>query len=137
METYLKEQYGVFEDEQYLLSESDIKDYFKGNGYEWLDCGQGYYQDEADLIVKIDEKFYDVHISAEIGSSKQDRGDRSYYVERITDVAYKEIPKPELKPLSHSTIHIDATAEQLMWLLDQLKERNIKHSIFDVTFLEV
>lgn len=135
MEAYLKDQYGVFEDEQYLLFESDIKDYFVNCGSEWLDCGQGYYQDEADIIVKVDEKFYEVHIEAEVYSSKQDHGDRLYYVDRITEVIYKEIPKPIPKPLYKATISIDATAEQIVMVLGHLKEHNIKHSMAHLPIL--
>ena len=97
MEQYLIEDYGVFENKNYLTKEEDIESYFKDNSYDFFDCGQGYYQDEAEAICCIGDKFYKVKIKAEIGSSKQDRGDRLYWVEDIESVTYEEIEKPKPK----------------------------------------
>lgn len=58
MEDYLKEQYDVFEDKKWLTKEEDIGDYFLDNGREHFDCGQGYYQEEVELICKVGEAFY-------------------------------------------------------------------------------
>ena len=93
MEQYLKDQYNVREI-SYLKSEDDIVPYFMEDPYDYFDCGQGYYEDEVEVIVKIKDKFYSVKITAEIGSSKQDRGDRLYFVEGAESVEYKEIEKP-------------------------------------------
>jgi hypothetical protein len=38
MEKYLKDEYNVFEDEKYLTKETQIEDYFKDCGQEWLEC---------------------------------------------------------------------------------------------------
>lgn len=97
LEEYLIKQYNVHEDKNYLQDESDIEDYFKDDGYDYFDCGQGYSQDEADVIVHIANKFYLVTMEAEIGSQKQDRGDRLYFVEDIVNVEHREIDKPERK----------------------------------------
>lgn len=97
LEEYLIKQYEVHEDKSYLQDVSDIEDYFKDNGYDYFDCGQGYYQDDADVIVHIANKFYLVTMEAEISSQKQDRGDRLYFVEDIVRVEYREIDKPEKK----------------------------------------
>ena len=96
MEQYLIEQYNVIEDENYLTSEEQIESYFKDYD-EIFDCGQGYYQEKATVTCKIGDKFYEVDIYAEIGSAKQDRGDRLYWVEKIDEVVYEEVPKPEEK----------------------------------------
>ena len=86
MEQYLIDDYGVEEDVKYLTDPSQIEEYYKDCGRDYLDCGQGYFQEEAVLLVKIKDKFYEVCIEAEIDGNKQDRGDRLYYVERITKV---------------------------------------------------
>lgn len=97
LEEYLIKQYEVYEDKKWLTDVSDIEDYFKDNGYDYFDCGQGYSQDYADVIVHIANKFYLVEMEAEIGSQKQDRGDRLYFIDNIESVIYKEIDKPERK----------------------------------------
>ena len=96
MEQYLIDDYGVLETID-ISTVDDIVDYFTDMGPDYLDCGQGYYQDTDTVIVKIGDKFYDVTFTAEIGSSKQDRGDRLYWVERINKVTFEERPKPEPK----------------------------------------
>src|SRR5690625_6296404 len=93
MEKYLIEQYGVIEDEGYLKEESDIEDYFEDYARENMDCGQGYFQDEAEFICKIGDKFYEVYVSAEIESAKQDIGDRLYWIGGFNEISYREIEK--------------------------------------------
>ena len=97
MEQYLVEDYGVIEDKRYLTEEKDIEAYFKDEAYDYFDCGQGYYQDKTSVLCCIGSKFYKVKITAEIGSSKQDRGDRLYWVEYIDSITYEEIEKPKPK----------------------------------------
>jgi hypothetical protein len=126
MEKYLKEEYNVYESED-LTKEEEIKDYFDDIGSEFLDCGQGYYQDEADLICKIGEKFYNVEIKAEIFSSKQDYGDRLYWVDNITSVKYKEIPKPQPKERINATYTFNLNIDQKQTLDYFLKQNNIDY----------
>lgn len=97
MEQYLIDEYGVIFDPQWLKSEEDITDYFKGNKDELFACGQGYYQDEVEVLALVGDKFYKVTIHAEILSARQDRGDRLYWVDDIESVEYVEVPKPEPK----------------------------------------
>lgn len=97
MENYLVEQYDVFEDKKYLLNESEIKEYFKDNGRDFLDCGQGYYEDNAEVLCKVGDKFYAVSIKALVLGEKRDIGDKFYFVDEITEVTYKEIEKPKPK----------------------------------------
>jgi len=97
LEDYLKEQYSVIMDANWLKDVSQIEEYFSEDYHELFECGQGYYQDEAEKIVFIDNKFYCVKMKAEIYSAKQDRGDRLYWVENLESVTYSEIPKPEEK----------------------------------------
>lgn len=126
MEKYLIEQYDVFEDEKYLTSEKEIIDYFKDVGRDYFDCGQGYYQDEVDLICKIGNKFYSVTIQAEIMSAKQDVGDRLYWVDYITDVTYKEIDKPQPKSKQQIQYNMTLTVDQKTKLEAFMKENNIE-----------
>ena len=94
MDDYLLEQYGVIHHHNDLKCVEQIEPYFEDVGREYFDCGQGYYQEMAELIVKIGLKFYKVVIEAEVFSSKQDYGDSLYWVEDITNVKYHEIDKP-------------------------------------------
>lgn len=83
----------IIEDTKYLKSVDDIEGYFKEDGYTYFDCGQGYYSESEAVYIKIDDKYYEVIMTAEIGSQKQDRGDRLYWVEGIKSVTYKELSK--------------------------------------------
>ncbi len=126
MEKYLIDQYDILEDENWLTSVDVIEDFFKDGGYEYFDCGQGYYQDEAEVICKIGDKFYKVALSAEIESAKQDRGDRLYWVESISKVEYEEIEKP--KPIPEESIRytVEVTDSQRKQLDRFLNENQIK-----------
>lgn len=124
MEQYLIDQYKVFEDPYWLIKESDIVDYFK-DGHDMFDCGQGYYEDEIDIIVKVGDKFYDVNIQADINSAKQDYGDRLYWVERISSVTYKEIEKPSPLPVEYCVYGLNLTCKQKRMLEDFLIEHKI------------
>lgn len=126
MEKYLKEEYDVYES-QYLEKEDEIKDYFMDNGRENFDCGQGYYQDEVDLIVKVEDKFFRVDIYAEIMSAKQDVGDRLYWVDGINKVEYREIPKPLPKDRVNVTYSLTMTQAQKNMLEKFMKDNFIEN----------
>lgn len=98
MEQYLIDEYDVWEDENYLKSEDDIEEFFKDCDHdELLPCGQGYATDEASVVCKIGEKFYNVDIYASTCSAKQDYGDRLFWIESIDKVEWYEIDKPKEK----------------------------------------
>lgn len=122
-EQYLIDDWSIVED-RYLKHELEIESYFKDMGYEYFDCGQGYSQDIAEIIVKIGCKFYKVTMKAEIGSQKQDRGERLYWVEGIENVTYEEIEKPipKKKTLQVTTglLNEDQHKALIAWL-DQAK----------------
>lgn len=126
MEQYLIDQYNVFEDEKWLTDAAEIEKYFEDLGREYLDCGQGYYQDEADVICKIGDKFYEVNIVAEIGSAKQDRGDRLYWVESIDKVTYEEIEKPLPKESETVSYSLRLTKDQRKGLENYLNDNRIE-----------
>lgn len=126
MEKYLKDEYNVFEDERYLTKEEDIEDYFKDCGQEWLECGQGYAQDEAEILCKIGDKFYKVEIKAELGSSKQEYGDRLYWIDEISSVEYKEISKPEPKEKYVCKYSLVLTEDQKRALENYMEQLHIE-----------
>src|SRR5690625_2729113 len=125
MEKYLIEQYGVIEDKNWLKDVSDIEDYFHDAAIDEMDCGQGYYQDEAEFICKIGDKFYAVDVFAEIGSAKQDVGDRLYWIESIEKVVYREIDKPE--PIARDSVKyfVEVTAQQMNELEEFMEDNHI------------
>ena len=112
MEQYLKDQYNVYEDLKWLKDETQIVETFKDIGADYLDCGIGYSQEAAEVICHISGKFYKVLIEAEITSSKQDRGDRLYWVDYITNVTYEEIDKPKRKDDNLIVMRIEAYKKQ-------------------------
>lgn len=126
MEQYLKDEYDVYEDENWLKNENQIEDYFIDNGGDWLECGQGYYQDETDILCKVGDKFYSVHINAEILSARQDRGEDLFWVESISSVKYKEVEKPKPKGKSFVKYELNLTKDQKEDLENYMKELNIK-----------
>lgn len=117
MEQYLKDQYNVYEDSKWLKDESQIVETFKDIGVDYLDCGTGYLQEAAEVICHINGKFYKVLIEAEITSSKQDRGDRLYWVDHIKNVTYEEIEKPKKKDDSLISLRIEAYKKQSVFNL--------------------
>jgi len=94
LEDYLEEQYNVIMDTKWLKDVSQLENYFNDYINDDFECGQGYCEGEKDYIVLINNKYYSVHVAAEIGSAKQDRGDRLYWVEGLESITYEEIPKP-------------------------------------------
>ncbi|MCP4365438.1 MAG: hypothetical protein GY800_09100 [Planctomycetes bacterium] len=112
VEDYLVKEYSVISDPNWLKSTTQIEDYFKDEGSDHLDCGQGYFQDEAEVIAKIGPKFYRVNFTAEIDSQKQDRGDRLYWVERIKSVTWEEIEKPPKKETVQLSYSFDLNVDQ-------------------------
>lgn len=126
MEQYLIDQYGVIEDENYLKCEDDIKYYVRDMTDELFECGQGYYNDEAEVIMKIGDKFYHVTVYAEIMSSKQDRGDRLYWVDSIGGVSYREIDKPEPRVILTRRYEVEVTEPSKRFLENFMSTNNIK-----------
>lgn len=125
IEDYLIKEYHVHQDAKWLKCEEQIKGYFIDDDEGLFDCGQGYYQDEATAIVKIAQKFYEVKITAEIGSSKQDRGDRLYWVEDVEKVTWEEIPKPLPKEKVDYNINLKVTKEQKILLDNYIKKLSL------------
>ncbi len=125
VDDYLVKEYSVISDQKWLKSTSQIEDYFKANCADHLDCGQGYYQDEAEVIAKVGPKFYLVKFSAEIESQKQDRGDRLYWVDRINCVTWEEIEKPAKKETKSFSYYFDINEDQKRQLDSFLEKAGI------------
>jgi hypothetical protein len=105
IEQYLIDDYDMILDKQYLKHESQIEAYFVDDYHNYFDCGQGYYEECAEVYIAIGEIYYRVELSAEIYSSKQDRGDRLYWVEKLECVKHYEIEKPKpilIKPYEYN-----------------------------------
>ena len=129
MEQYLINDYDVFEDIKWLTDESQIENYFTDNYDDLFDCGQGYYQDEANLICKIKDKFYGVTVKADIGSQRQDRGDDIYFVDYINSVEYEEIDKPLPKDREIVTYTISLTKSEKVSLENFMNENSLKYDL--------
>lgn len=69
----------------------EAQDHYKDDGASLFDCGQGYYQDEVTTNAYIEDSLYSVKLTAEIDSSKQDRGDRLYWVEKVTNISFTPV----------------------------------------------
>ena len=126
IEDYLITQYDVYQDREYLTHESQIDETFRDIGCDYLECGQGFYQDEAEVIAKIGKKFYKVNIYAEICSAKQDMGDRLYWVERIKSIEYEEIEKPKFKDKVYYSYNIKMSKEDKELLNKYLKRKGLE-----------
>lgn len=80
-----------------LTSKEDIIAHFEDVGRSFLKCGQGEYEEETSLVCKIGEDFFTVYLSAEIASSRQDIGDRLYFVDYISDVKFDKWSKERIE----------------------------------------
>jgi len=107
---------------KYMATEDDILGYFKDNGYGLFDCGQGYYTEEEQVFAKVGGKYYNVTVKAEIGSSKQDRGDRLYFIDDITSVEYVEVSQSHVHETMNAGIleKIDEHHKAIAKLTDQI-----------------
>lgn len=124
LDPILKEQYNIIEDAENLSEVDDIEYYFSESDDDF-ECGQGYYEDTITHIVYIDGKYYEVIVTANIVSSKQDRGDRLYWAEDIKSVVYTEIPEPTPKSEELFTFYIKEY--QVKLAIDVLKEAGIEY----------
>ena len=115
----------IYQDDNYLKEEADISTYFKSSdNFELFECGQGFYQDTAEVLAIIGDKYYQINMEADIESSKQDHGDRLYWVGRISKVEWKEIPKPQPKEaVVVSTKPADPLAVVSLEAMPVIKER--------------
>lgn len=127
-EQYLIDDYGLHEFKD-LKHESQIPDWFNNDFNDEFDCGQGYYEDTAVLLVKIGAKFYHVTLTAEIGSAKQNVGDRLYWVEGIKKVEYVEVEKPAPKTKHAYLFTMNLSEADSLQVENFLKENEIS---FDV-----
>lgn len=128
IDDYLVFQYDMILDEVGLKHTSQIEGYFKSNdSNEYFECGQGYSQNEAIKLVFIDGKYYKVTITADIGSSKQDRGDRLYWVERIEDVTYEEIEKPLEKEREVIVYSLSLYEDEISIIEEYFKDNSIPY----------
>ncbi len=121
IDKYLETDYNVIQCGTYLKCADMISDYFRDDADEYFEDDDGDVSDEAEVLVKIAQKYYKVSLTAELGSQKQDRGDRTYWVECVRSVSYEEIPKP--KQISRNTVAFNckigyAEIQMIMGFLD-------------------
>jgi hypothetical protein len=102
---YLYSEYGYKHLEHELSNENKIVDYFMDMGADFLECGEGFYTDQDTIRIFLEGKSYAVTIKGEIGSQKQDRGDRLYFIEDIKSVTYEEVETPA--PKSRNSYPLD------------------------------
>lgn len=129
MEQYLKDDYDVIDLMGEIIDPAEIVSYFEDCGEEYFDCGQGYYQDEAVVLVRVNYNYYEVCVEALVLGDKQDRGDKLYYVEEITSVKYKQIPMPLPKEQLKVTFEVTASAEKIRSLTHFIEEHNVLYKI--------
>lgn len=90
-----------YESELLPKSEGEIVEFFKEHGRGLFHCGQGYSENLVSVICKVGKDFYSVTIEADIGSVRQDKGDRVYHVESITNVDYFKLGKDYIPSKTH------------------------------------
>jgi len=114
----------IIENKECLKSPSDIRPFFEDEYYDHFECGQGCYQDEATVYVKIGTKHFEVMLKAEIGSQKQDRGDRLYWAESLESVEYCEIDINDInkEKRKHLEQNVTITKKQFEDAIKLLKE---------------
>lgn len=90
-----------YESELLPKTEGEIEDFFKEHGRELFNCGQGYSENLVSVICRVGKDFYSVTMEAEIGSVRQDKGDRVYHVETITNVEFFKLGKDYIPSNAH------------------------------------
>jgi hypothetical protein len=67
---------------------------FFAEAYHLFKCGKGFYNKTAEVVVRIEDKYYQVTLEGNVGVEVPDKGKKTYYINEITNVTYKEILKP-------------------------------------------
>lgn len=124
--------YDILEDSNYLTSPDQIEQYFTDNGRDYFDCGQGYFQDEATIFVKIGDDFFDVTITADCIGDWQEYGDKVYHIEKITNVTWEKIDKPISYSRKPVKLIMNLTTNQLEELYNWLHRRRIDYTFDNV-----
>ena len=119
-EEYLLKDYNIIYNEELLKTEEDIKDYF--NECSLFDCGQGYYEDvKMCMCMTQENRYYNVTVTASVGSSKQEYGCRLYYIEEIDDISFCEIEKPLLLERKQYTFVLNLSDIEYQYISSYLK----------------
>ena len=120
---YLYKEHGFTQLED-PITKDEIVEYFMDMGGDFLECGEGFYTEEDTIKVFIEGTSYAVTIKGEIGSQKQDRGDRDYWIEDVTEVTYVEIPTPEPMPRKNYVMDdlINVTEDQFNQVLKAISK---------------
>lgn len=126
IDQYLIDDYDVIQDPKYLKCEEQIEEYFMDCGKEFLEADQDGAQDEAEVIIKIAQKYYNVTIKAEIGRECCDNCADVYYIEKIESVEWEEIEKPLPKDKIKFTYSFELNKDHKNFLDNFLRENNFK-----------
>ena len=122
MHDYLYNEHSYTKLEYDLESPDEIEELFLDVGADFLDCGQGFYTEKDTIHIFLNGKSYAVTITGTIGSQKQDRGDRLYYIDDIESVTYVEIPTPEPKERKNYSLDdlVNVTEDQYKQVLQSI-----------------
>lgn len=102
---------------QKFNSIKEAQSYYEDCAYEYFDCGQGYYEDNIAEYCFVQDVFFKVDIEAQIESSKQDRGDRLYFVDYIKKV--------DCTPYDFKQYQADKKAEKEKLIAQKEKELEV------------
>lgn len=107
-----------------FYSIEDAKSHFEDNYGDYLECGQGFYQDKAKTFCYVKDRLLSVTINAEIIGQKMDVGDRLYSVDRIKSIDLEPFDQSEYEKITQLQLEELIKAKEKE--LEKLKNKKIK-----------
>ena len=90
LKTVYDDSYVIYEDKNYLKSEEDIQETAENIYGDFVAVSDDGYSNVADVVFKIGEEYYLVHMQAEVECSSHDLGD-VYHIGDLECCAYEKI----------------------------------------------
>lgn len=122
-EKYLFVDYQLIEHTTLLKEERDIETFFTENT-EFLGDREDGYSEEEEFLVKIDDKYYEVTVEADVYNLG---GNDDLWACDVTEVNYVEVQKPLPKERKSVVIEMQVTDEVLSFIEAYLNTKGCSH----------
>ena len=90
LKTVYDDSYVIYEDKNYLKTEEDIQETAESIYGDFMTVSDDGYSNEADVVFKVGEEYYLVHMRAEVERSSHDLGD-VYHIGGLEHCEYEKV----------------------------------------------
>ena len=95
LKTVYDDSYVIYEDKNYWQSEEDIQETAESIYGDFMTVSDDGYSNEADVVFKVGEEYYLVHMRAEVERSSHDLGD-VYHIGGLEHCEYEKVNMSQL-----------------------------------------